>query len=509
MIESTATNEILTLKQFIPAKDKLFLIFRNPTLRPPVLEEMMSDINCVISKIAHKYTDQSCPQLHYDELMSQGHAKLAALITKGFLDPGHPKYLPTRTDFFKFFKATVNNHIKGLVHKWRFTIKRTGIRAPERGAVHFESTKPIEISLDDPEANLQVGESFDDAAVYESELTEQIKAILTPLELIVLNQMLSPNDVAATYAMVESYRGKKPGSEKVDIKVAQQAIGLGMSVELYQDVRKQIEIKVRNLMEHPETDQDIKYNAAVRALSQSFTVQVPRNIDKMVVRRLFTMLARNNYTRVTDEVTTFLNVVGAKVPELHNGSTVLSCFGVLYQKTDPRCMNCGLQVSCRTEAANYGLGEITFSPKLLHANKQVRIPAIIPRSSLGSPLISSSRIDETVIEDNDERDDLIPVMNSSRDEEIFNYLSDNFRRTKYDGSIYFKHKDALPSKKVKFIFWVGSGQDGGPLKLRFCKPSEGMNELLVRRKNGQYLPDHISASESIVLIDRHAKETFN
>lgn len=474
-------------------------IDQRPEYRRPDLKEMMPDIGRVINSIAHQFTDQSCPHLHFDELVSQGYEKLAKLIDKGVLER-----LPNRQEFFRFFKTTINNHVKGQVHKYRFTMKRTGVRPPPRGEVNFESTKPVEISLDDPEANLQVGEEQVNqyADLKDTELYHHLINFMSPIEKFVFDQLLSPNALAWSYAELDGHRGRKVGSVKdAGIKAIHLALGLGLPLDYFEETLARVkEIVEKHTDPQSETDEEARYNHSIKLLEEVFHVQIPRSLDKMLARRLLTIAARVNHTKVTDDVKQHLEEVGAKAPPPLHGN-VLPCFGQLYQKNNRICSSCGIQASCRAEAMNLGLGDITIHPKLLGA-KSTRIPALIPRSMM--PAEPSSEATETVIEDGNEQPTQI-VPTSQRDEEILNYLQGHFRSTKYNNELYFKHKDKLA--KPRFIFWIGP-RPNGPLLLRFCKPSPSLKEKTQTIKNGSYLPDNCTPDEAIALIDQHAQETF-
>lgn len=487
-----------------PDRSRLFKAVRvPPELCPPNLDDMMEDCERVIASIAHQYTDQSCPHLHFDELVGQGREKLARLITRGDLER-----LPNRKEFFKFFKTSVNNHVKGLVHKYRFTMKRTGVRPPPRGELNFESTKPIELSLDDPESGIQVGEEDVSGDVYGTELYEELARRLTPFENMVLKQMCDPNMHAHYLAEIECHRGKKLGSVKVVVRAPQQAEALGVSLEVFEQAAESIRMKAAALQTENETP-DLKYNAAIASLEQTFNLQIPATADKMMVRRLLTLYSRAYHNKVTPEVSDLLAIVGAKVPEIQGN--MVSCYGVLYQRNHRICSTCAIQSACRTEAQNVGLGDITIHPKLL-GTKLTRMPALMTR---GQQVEMEQQLEEnasqggaleTVIEDNAPAPQESIVTHSQRDEEILNYLKEHYRQTRYDNQLYFKHKDKLPSNKVKFIFWVGPSN--GPLHLRFCRPSAELKRKLQSQKNGCYLADECPASDAILLIEQHGKETF-
>jgi len=469
---------------------------------------MMEDINHVITSIATRYTDTSCPQLHFEDLVAEGRFKLAEII-----DKGHLSRLPNRVEFFKFFKTAVNNHIKGLVHRHRFTVKRTGHRPPPKEDrfnfnpdSHAESGKPVEISLDDPDSHLQISdsdiESFSGGGgVGDSDLLEEIEQILSPIEKLVMRQMIEPNPEALTFAMVESHMGKKPSSVKIKVRYQHMADGLGIGIDQFTKIQESIKTKVSEFMQQSQASPDaIKYNVAISQLSELFGVQIPRSIDKLVIRRLLTIAARDQFEKVNADVREMLATVGAKAPDAKG--SILSCYGVLYQRGHKICSTCGMLESCKTEAANVGLGEITLSPKLL-GTKQTRIPILVARqqpklqeeqSSIPAPDISSIK------------DDGAPL-SSERDDEIFNFLSENFRQVKYANEPYFRHKELPPSKKVKYIFWFHR-VSGEPMQLRFCNPPATIIGRLEKRKNGYYLPSATPAKDAAELINLHATATF-
>ncbi len=82
---------------------------------------MQPDINRLAQSIATKYTDNTCPQLNYDDLVAECNMKLATIITKGKVET-----IPNRVEFFKYIKTVFNNHVKSLVSKYRLTLKRGG-----------------------------------------------------------------------------------------------------------------------------------------------------------------------------------------------------------------------------------------------------------------------------------------------------------------------------------------------------------------------------------------------
>jgi hypothetical protein len=126
----STTDTSMTIEQAHSTPMRRFaMMFSPPTLRPPIFDEMQDDLERLIAKVARQYTDQSCPELNYDELVAEGRAKLA---TSCATNVSPLKSIPTRSRFFALFAASLNNHVRSLVHKFRFTEKRTGVKPPPK-----------------------------------------------------------------------------------------------------------------------------------------------------------------------------------------------------------------------------------------------------------------------------------------------------------------------------------------------------------------------------------------
>lgn len=461
-------------------------LVKNPAHHPPVLEEMMADIERVISGVASQYTDQSCQFLHHDNLVGEGRLKLAKIIDGGWLQK-----LPTRGEFFKWFKAVVNNHVKGMVHKYRFTFKRTGVKAPPQnrdGKFDPDAVAPVknvELSLDDPDSHVQVEDEQDSSGAggaSEAEFMRDIQPLLTPIEQMVLKQVTEPNEIALLLATLDAQRGRAGGKE-IKIKTSHQAEGLGLTEEVFETVLSGVRQKVASYM---SADSDHSYNLKLAQLEELFGLQIPRSIADSVVRRLLTIAARDQASKVTPEIAELLVSIGAKPPEIQGGS--LTCYGILYSRTERTCANCGLRASCSAEAANVGLGEITIAPTLLGA-KQTRVPALT-----GGPAETK-----------------MPSFMSERDEHVFDYLQEHFQVIPLRNEVYFRPRDFDGSMdigtrvdNVSGLIFAFDEQS----RFRFCKPSEDLQQDLTRIKNAHYLPPTCSVEKALALVQRHAEETF-
>jgi hypothetical protein len=521
------------------------------------LEDMMDDLIKVAVKVATTYTDNSCFALNFADLRAECLKKVVDVIKAGWLNRAK-----SRVEFFKVAKTAMNNHVRGIVQRHRFTIKRTGHRSPDRSGIlavgdevafadndrqirttikqltddgfrlnlaspklgydgdqtrvfkaeeltrmRLETNVKPDVSLDDPEIHLQVAGTEDQQSCsFDQELLEDLKVFLTPLELLVLAQLVDPNSGAYVYSYLGMTRGRKR-NEPLSIKLSHQhmAEGLGIDPELFAAVHQSIKTKY---MEKVMTNkpEDVRFNSALATLENIFGVQVPRSTDKVIVARLFTICARDQLEKVSPDVEKLLTLVGAKPPVLEGDR--LSCFGVLFQRNHRTCMSCGLRAACQVEAVNYGLGEITLSPKLL-GSRNVRTPVLTDQqpstdNSMAKP--SSSDVPSSTPEQKPAA--TAPSSNSGpftpteRDEALLVHLRDHYKQIKFGIDVYYTHKDGKP----KCVFYTG--KENEPFELRFCKPGEELKKTLVRKVRSFYLPPEMTAEAAIKLIDQHADETF-
>ncbi len=227
---------------------------------------------------------------------------------------------------------------------------------------------------------------------------------------------------------------------------------------------------------------------------------MPRSLPALVVRRLFTIAARSQYERVTPEVATLLESVGAVAPTVNQQGN-LTCFGVLYAKNHRICSACRLRVACATKASNHGLDAVALSPKLFHARALVRTAEACDATTLGLPTtLQAPR----------------PRPASEREDEIRAYLEQHFKRVECFEEEYYVHKVKRRDNKVKHIVWVGAkpnltNPDVNPAFLvRFCTTADrpALQKQLIRVGPGYYAPESLPVAELIELIDAHADYLF-
>jgi len=461
------------------------MVYTQASARPPVLDEMMPDITRLIHSVATRYHDATCANLHIDEMEGEARLKLAELI-----DRGEVERQCTRADFFCFLKASLNNQARSRVQKYRFTEKRTGVKPPPRhqrfnkvqehdeeedeAVITQEHTKNVELSLDDPNINLQVAQPETSDEQSYRDLMDDYETLLTPVEVLVFRQLAEPNALARVYAQVDSNYKKMRDKISIRIRHEHLAIGLGMALELFEEAVLSIRQKIAayKAMSDADIEQQQRFNALIAQLKTVFGLQIPQGTDDITVRRMLTMAARDQLAKVNEQVAEMLEQVGAKVPRQHGDK--ISCYGVLYNRNHPCCTRCGLRQSCMVEAVNIGMTMIQPSRKLLGA-KQTRMPVALPES-----------FDE-----------------EGQDTGIVAYLDTTFRRMTTHGQIFYTYQKA-DTDSQKMLFCV----DESTQSVRFCGPTAAMKKKLAQRGRNFYAPEALGPMDVVQLIDEHAKENL-
>lgn len=465
-------------------------LFGHPTLRPPVLDEMLPDINRMVASCAQRYADNTCAQLAFDELVAEGNYKLAQLIDRGEL-----VRQKNRSNFFRFFKASVLNHFRSLVQRHRFTFKRTGHKPPPKhGALEaYEAPDPserkqVELSLDDEESGLQVSDAHTDSSPLR-ELIDDYLTLLNPLEQLVFREIAEPSPKTRLLAYMDAHVARTPGSIRIVVKDAHRSSALGLSEELYAATVLSIrrKIRVHEAMTEDAIDHKARRGAIVQQLANAFGVQVPASTEDIVVRRLFTVAARDQYRKVLDneQLAELLVEIGAKLPK-ETGNDMLACFGVLYKASDRRCCACDLRQSCAVQAANQGLGDedgITLSPRLL-GGRGTRYPVILPSAPV--PAVESA---------------------DTSGMDVLSFLDNSFTHVKRGDLLFYIHHPhgAATSSVRKLLFCV---ERSSPLVLRFCNPSAALKTQLKNVGKGWYPSDNMPADQLIELIEQHSSEVY-
>lgn len=466
----------------------------------PDFDSTFADVERLIHTLCHQYTDQTCVQLHTDELIGNLWEKYSRLLAHKDIFR-----FTNRVEFFRYVKTALHNHIRGLVQRYRFTQKRTGISSDQRRRNEelgsHESMKPIEISLDDDEAHLQVGqESFICDEAFEHELISHIEAHLNPIERFVFQQLRLQSLEAAVQMELESARGRKTGgnARKFDID-ATMAKGVGLPQEVWDQVVQQVKRKVLPLMkDEAPSSVEVQYNKALTELEALFGVQVPRSLDKIDVRRLFTVAAREQFNKVghDDQVQQNLKTVGALVPETHG--LTMACYAVLYNAGEKVCQACQINAQCRNAANHFGFVDIPYiTTASLPRSGQDRYDRYTRTAHL-LPIAPKENIifDETPSS---------PLVHSERDTEILLWLkdhcsfSDDCRAGHRPQRLYRPKSGPGPVIFSQFL-------QSTTFELRVCAPSDALKSRLVRIKNGYYLSADLDATTAIQILDAHISE---
>jgi hypothetical protein len=490
--------------------------FSAPEWDPEELESVLSDSVRLIRSIAVKYTDKKKVELNFSDLESEGRVKLIKRLQGTPRSPSIlVKFAGKRGDFFRHLKAVINNHIKGIVYRNVCTAKRTGRKIPAKDSmpVDYDRSWHPDVSLNNPDISKSVELMASDpggarSCLRSREFESDMGEILSQTEFLVYRQMTNPNPHAVSLAMVDSYRGRKINS-RIDIKITQDhlAVGLGMDRKMFSEVTEKIRTKIQAYM---HTEESGHTNAAIATLETVFGVQIPRAMPAGVVRRLLTLVARDNHQKVTPEVESMLKSVGAKPPSFNQNGD-MTCFGVLFQKNNRHCSVCGLRQSCEVEAANYDLGQVALSPKLFAEKALVR--TVAATDELPLPTVSAAVPDSNDMVEPAPAIEAIATPTSTgaepmsvKEEELKSYLEGNFKPAIYRDELYYQHK-VRDGNKLKSIFWLG--RINGRLELRFCKASPKLaKHLFAGKRKTHYAPADVSFEQLKKLINQHSDETF-
>jgi len=212
-----------------------------------VLEDLMPDIIRLMKSVASGCIDGSNVCLHFDELVSELHLKLAQILRNRAVT------FESRERFFGFLKVSFQRHLKSVVQKYALTFKRTGVKPKRPGQeeakdAHVsvwpnhepeeESTEQYgapQVALDDraTAAHLWLGEV--DAKFDELELSDEVRYFitnhLTDDEKLVFFQEAEPNDKAIQLAFSMTTHDRK--SRKFRILDRHKAEGLDMPLYAY------------------------------------------------------------------------------------------------------------------------------------------------------------------------------------------------------------------------------------------------------------------------------------
>jgi hypothetical protein len=523
-----------------------------PIQLPSYINDRMSDIQSIIANIARTYSDQSCYALSYEDLRAECLAKLAKIISneewQKFVDK-------PRGEFFAYVRTVFNNHVKSTVVRYRLTSKR--------GYDAVRKQKNVDLNIDDYTETIQSSNAgsdgrygsalrvLDDDSFIAPKENEQflsdVAPLLTPIEYLVLHQILLPNHAAWLYQYALSQKVGK----RIQIDKEALANGIGIfdmvvqskdgtfhnisATRFYELVETSLKRKIGLYMSGEDAGRDTEFSTAVKNLEDVFDLQIPSALEPCVIRRIMTIAARDQFDKVDSHVIHDLETVGAIVPQRRPDGT-LRCYGVLWRSNSQICKTCQLNLACKTASCNVGLDMITLSPKVLEQGA-VRVPVACvnsaapaeeksdvnqPESVLTDAVSDnapedSSTINETLrVQEVTESKPCQVVQNpdidyDSRNSQIVEYLSGALKRSKNHEDIHFQSR-VIPSnlKKAPYIFVIKFSRtdllQDIPFPLRFAKPDSSLKSKLIHHKTGYYLPG-CDLDTAMTLINAHINST--
>lgn len=467
--------------------------------RPPVYDEMMPDINRLIHSVCAPYVDPSCIQLNLDELVADCQLKVARI-----LDGGYDKKIRNRMEFFKFLKASLNNHVRGLVQRHRFTIKRTGHKPPDKDDWTADHRKTVEISLDDPDAHLQLSGTDEGFVDPDYGIFEEWITLLSPIEALVANQLRSPNAEAINLAKVDMW---STGSTKLKVTFEHLAGGIGISLEVFSSIRRTLATKLHNYI---NMDEDIGFNLATKALAETFSLEIPKSTSKIIIRRMMSLAARTMVNKLTPTDKANLRTIGAVVPEISSAG-LINCFGIMHDASNSKCQACGMKSACSVRTEQVGLDVITPHPTLLGRSTRMPVVSIDP-DDMGRHEAPASSLSMPPVPEDDESSLSEDPDSTERTAKIVAFLTTTFRSQNIRdsaGSAITQVGYGIrgPSNPSPILWRVLSGRtDRDPIRLRFTKPSPALAAKLEKDGSHFYLPTMVSVGEAIQLISKHADE---
>jgi hypothetical protein len=202
-------------------------------------EDVYREIEGLIGSIVAPYVDPSNPALHFDELMAECN-RLARLIHDGKLTR-----CLTRARFFAFLKTAFKNHVRSLIQKHVYCFKRSGIKPPQKGALN-PPLKPIRLSLDDPDATIQVG--YWDNQDRPEDLLADFEQTLLEAERLVLHQIVEPNELSMRLAEGSRPEHFRARTALLRISPRHLAVGIGMPHQAFSEIASCIRAKCRKFV---------------------------------------------------------------------------------------------------------------------------------------------------------------------------------------------------------------------------------------------------------------------
>lgn len=524
---------------------------------------IVADAVRVGGRIAKTYADPSCVELSQDELEAEMRRKMVELLhgrpAEGKRQEKRPllEWVKSRQELFKYLTTCFSNQTKGLVHRHRFTAKRTGSKVPPKGSPELarwgrEQQKP-EISLDEnPELRSRrefqtVGGGTGSQTEIDSDMAES----LSPLEFIVWQQMTDPNEMAWLLANLDASRGRS--AMEVKITFDHYAQGVGLSVEEFTRIAREVSLKFEEYrnsgsdavarlspvsadrrsrltsVEFLVYQQLVAPNARSRAVAQvegvapqwghlAYGVGMPVEMFKL----LSTTVKNKLMEKDLPAIATLEEVFEVQVPRSAEALLVRRLFTLAARAkvervtpevadllrtigAEPPEVNAQDNLTCFGVlfAKNHHVCQVCQVRKACSVRAanfgldQVSLhPQLLPaRAYVRTAQVVGQQLPAPLSKN---------APRSEREEEIGAYLEHHFRRVaSLGGKITYAHRSQDISRSLVMVL-----REKDAFRVRFCSPSVALQESLIRRGVEFFAHDESDASTVCSLLGRHADELF-
>lgn len=527
---------------------------------------IVADALRVGGRTAKNYADPSCVELSQDELEAVTRSKMVEIFqgceARGKRRAKRPllEWVRSREELFKYLATCFNNQIKGLVHRHRFTAKRTGSKVPPKGSPELanwsrEQQKP-EISLDDnPE--LRSRREFQSVGGCTSaqirEIDDDMAETLNPLEFLVWSQMTNPNEMAWLLARLDASRGRQ--QTEIKITFEHYAQGLGMAVEEFTRIAREVTTKFKEYRssgeEMPPTLPSAPAERRARLSAVEFLVYrqlVTPNARSRAVAKAESGVMRWDHLAygVGMPVELFKSLAASvKIKLMEKDSPAISTLEGVFEVQVPRSAEPLLVRRLFTLAARAKaelvtpevadlLRTIGAEPPEVNAQDnltcfgilyaknhhvcqacQARKACAARAANFGldtvslHPQLLPARASVRTAEVRQLPDPEIPTQarpTSEREEEICAYLEHHYRRmgASAAGRMNYAHRSPDIARTL-----VSVAREKGVFRVRFCQPSETLRRELTLRGTEYFAADTLSARDICGLLARYADEVFS
>lgn len=526
---------------------------------------VVADALRVAGRTAKTYADPSCVELSLDELEAEMRRKIVEVFqgrpAEGRRKEKRPllEWVSSRVELFKYLATCLSNQTKGLVHRHRFTAKRTGSKVPPKGSPELarwgrEQQKP-EISLDEnPELrSRREFQTVGGGVSHLREIDDDMAASLNPLEFIVWQQMTDPNEMAWLLANLDASRGRS-GME-VKITFDHYAQGVGLSVEEFTRIAKEVSVKFTEYRTRSEEapqlmkpapgdrrarlspveflvyQQLVAPNACSRAVAKAegivvrwghlaYGVGMPVEMFKLLATTVKTKLMEKDLPAIA----TLEEVFEVQVPRSAESLLVRRLFTLAARAkaervtpevvdllrtigAEPPEVNAQDNLTCFGVlfARNHHVCQVCQARKacaVRAANFGLDQVSLHPQLLPARAFVRTAEVVGQLMPSAAPKTATTPL--SEREEEIVAYAGHHFRRvSSVGGRTTYAHRSQDITRSL-----VVMSRERDSFRVRFCSPSLALQGQLVRRGAEFFAGDEVNATTVCALLGRHADELF-